>query len=120
MMVRRCVLSATLAFVVELLASLGAQADEQDGLGHLTGTNTPLWKNDRISFIGDSITMQGGFIRLMREAVGRSDHTNGLRFSSSSMDSTAGAWTRLSEGWHRRANKPLLDAAQEGQAQPWS
>jgi len=51
---------------------------EKSGLELLTGPDTPLRENDRISFIGDSITMQGGFIRLIREGIGRSDHTKDL------------------------------------------
>ena len=78
MMLRRCVLSTTMALTVGLLVPPGTQADVQNGLEHLIGADTPLRKNDRISFIGDSITMQGGFIRLMREAIGRSDHTKDL------------------------------------------
>lgn len=75
MMLRRCVLSTTMALTVGLLIPLVIHAAETSGLEQLVGADTPLRKNDRVSFIGDSITMQGGFIRLMREAIGRSDHT---------------------------------------------
>ena len=78
MELRRYALSTTMALAVGLLVPLGTQAEENSGLGLLTAANTPLRENERISFIGDSITMQGGFIRLMREAVGRSDHTKDL------------------------------------------
>ena len=74
----RYLLSATLAFAVGPLATLDARAEEENGLGLLTGADTPLRENERISFIGDSITMQGGFIRLMREAIGRSDPSKDL------------------------------------------
>jgi lysophospholipase L1-like esterase len=57
---------------------MDAQAEETNGLGLLTGADTPLRENERISFIGDSITMQGGFIRLMREAISKNDHTKAL------------------------------------------
>ena len=78
MMLLRFVLSTTMALTVGLLVPLVIQAGEKSGLEHLIGADTPLRKNDRISFIGDSITMQDGFIRLMREAIGRSDHTKDL------------------------------------------
>jgi lysophospholipase L1-like esterase len=44
----------------------------------LTGPDTPLRANERISFIGDSITMQGGFIDLLRQAFQKSSSTRGL------------------------------------------
>lgn len=76
--VRSYVLSTTIALAVGLLAPLGTQAEEKNGLELLMGADTLLRENERISCIGDSITMQGGFIRLMRDAIGRSDHTKDL------------------------------------------
>jgi lysophospholipase L1-like esterase len=78
MKLRRYALSTTMVLVVGLLAPLGTQAEENNGLGLLTGAETPLRENERISFIGDSITMQGGFIRLMREAIAQGDQTKDL------------------------------------------
>jgi len=78
MKLRRYALLATMVVVVGLLAPLRTQAEEKSGLGLLTGADTPLRENERISFIGDSITMQGGFIQLMREAIARSDQTKDL------------------------------------------
>ena len=75
---RRFALSITMVLTVGLLVPLGTQAEEKNGLGLLTAADTPLRENEHISFIGDSITMQGGFIRLMREASGQSDHTKDL------------------------------------------
>jgi lysophospholipase L1-like esterase len=75
---RRRFLSTTMALTVTLLLPRAADAELPDGLRVLTGPDTPLRENERICFIGDSITMQGGFIRLMREAIGRSDHTKDL------------------------------------------
>ena len=49
-----------------------------EGLRLLAGADTPLRENERISFIGDSITMQGGFIRRMQEALAESDHAKNL------------------------------------------
>lgn len=75
---RRFALSITMVLTVSLLMPVSVRAEGTRGLGLLTAANTPLRENDRISFIGDSITMQGGFIRLIREAIGRSDHTKDL------------------------------------------
>ena len=70
MKLRRYALSASMVLAVGLLVPLVTQAEEKNGLGLLTGADTPLREEDRFSFIGDSITMQGGYIRLMREATG--------------------------------------------------
>jgi lysophospholipase L1-like esterase len=78
MNLRSFAFSITLALAAGLLAPLGALAEEKSGLELLTGADTPLRENDRIGFIGDSITMQGGFIRLVREGIGQSDHTKNL------------------------------------------
>ena len=66
-----------MALVVSLLPQF-AEAEDTEGLRLLAGADTPLRENERISFIGDSITMQGGFIRRMQEALAQSDHTKNL------------------------------------------
>lgn len=48
------------------------------GLERLTAADTPLKKGDRISFFGDSVTMQGGYIQDLEKALKASEHTNSL------------------------------------------
>ena len=50
MKLRRYAVSTAMVFVVGLLAPLSTQAEEQNGLELLTGTDTPLREKDRISF----------------------------------------------------------------------
>ena len=44
----------------------------------LAGVRTPLRAGTKISFFGDSITMQGGYIEAIRKALGESSATKGL------------------------------------------
>ena len=48
------------------------------GLIRLTGPETPLKKNMRIAFFGDSITWQNAYIRKIEKALASSAHTNHL------------------------------------------
>lgn len=45
----------------------------------LVGAKSPLRQDEHISFFGDSITMQGGFTKMIGQAIKESDHTKGLR-----------------------------------------
>jgi lysophospholipase L1-like esterase len=45
------------------------QTDEQANLDALVGAESPLKSGEKIVFIGDSITMQGGFAELIAQAV---------------------------------------------------
>jgi lysophospholipase L1-like esterase len=59
-----------LAVAVALsLSNCEARAAESAGIQKLCGEGTPLRKEDRISFIGDSITMQGGYVDLLAKAL---------------------------------------------------
>jgi len=49
------------------------------GLSELTGEGTPLKAGQKIAIFGDSVTMQGGYIRMMRKALALSDHTKELK-----------------------------------------
>jgi lysophospholipase L1-like esterase len=62
--------------VLVLLASSAALGGE--ALARLTAEGTPLRKGERISFIGDSITMQGGFVRAIEKQLAASDATKDL------------------------------------------
>jgi lysophospholipase L1-like esterase len=48
------------------------------GLEKLIDSDTPLRENDRIAFFGDSVTMQGGYIREIEAAIQQSPHTKNL------------------------------------------
>lgn len=56
-------------FTLVLSSVIGAQAADAAALQKLCGEGTPLRKGDRISFVGDSITMQGGYVDLLAKAV---------------------------------------------------
>lgn len=48
------------------------------GLIKLIAKSTPLLKGDKIAFFGDSVTMQGGYIKMIGAALAESPHTRGL------------------------------------------
>jgi lysophospholipase L1-like esterase len=48
------------------------------GIEQLTAKNTPLRQGDSIAFFGDSVTMQGGYIDMMKKAVNESPNTKDL------------------------------------------
>lgn len=66
-----------IAMVVSF-AAYRVPAADTTGIQKLCGEGTPLRKGDRISFIGDSITMQGGYVNLMTRAVQASKATADL------------------------------------------
>lgn len=45
------------------------EATQPTDLDALVGADSPLQKNERIVFVGDSITMQGGFVELIDQAL---------------------------------------------------
>ena len=49
------------------------------GLKELTGDSTPLKAGQKIAIYGDSITMQGGYVKMMAKALALSDRTKGLK-----------------------------------------
>ncbi|MDP1559766.1 MAG: GDSL-type esterase/lipase family protein [Pirellulaceae bacterium] len=60
-----------IVFLLPLLSAVIAQeeATKPADLDALVGADSPLQKNERIVFVGDSITMQGGFVELIDQAV---------------------------------------------------
>ena len=52
---------------------------EATGRASLTGKDTPLKDGMKISFFGDSITMQGGYIRNIQKALKEGEGTKGMR-----------------------------------------
>ena len=48
------------------------------GLAKLVDAPTPLKADEKIAFFGDSITMQGGYIKLIGQAIKESDATKDL------------------------------------------
>ena len=116
MELRRSVLSPTMLLAAWMLMPLSVQAEGDRSLGLLTAADTPLREKERIGFIGDSITMQGGFIRLMREAIGQSDHTKDLSVQLFQHGLNGGRVDTIVEGvtpWGKQG--PLFQAARKGQ-----
>ncbi len=56
----------------------GVSESDNPGLARLIGEKTPLKPGMKIAFFGDSITMQGGYIRQMAAALASSPHTKEL------------------------------------------
>lgn len=51
------------------------------GRAHLTGQDTPLRDGMRIAFFGDSITMQGGYVRNIQKALKEGEGTKGMKIT---------------------------------------
>ncbi|HUT10395.1 MAG TPA: GDSL-type esterase/lipase family protein [Thermoguttaceae bacterium] len=67
--------------VISLVAAATVQpalAEELPGLTRLCGETTPLKAGTKIALFGDSITMQGGYIRTIKAALETSPHTKDL------------------------------------------
>ncbi|MBL8890080.1 MAG: hypothetical protein JNL67_08885 [Planctomycetaceae bacterium] len=60
-----------IVIALSLLSSVMAQEEvtKTANLDALVGADSPLQKNERIVFVGDSITMQGGFADLISQAL---------------------------------------------------
>lgn len=60
-----------IVIVLSFLSSVMAQEDvaKPANLDVLVGAGSPLKKHERIAFVGDSITMQGGFAELIAQAL---------------------------------------------------
>ncbi len=60
-----------IVIVLSLLSSVMAQEEvsKPANLDVLVGADSPLKKHERIAFVGDSITMQGGFAELIAQAL---------------------------------------------------
>jgi lysophospholipase L1-like esterase len=55
-----------------------APAETPAGVEQLTAADTPLRQGDSIAFFGDSVTMQGGYIDIMKKAIKESPNTKDL------------------------------------------
>lgn len=60
-----------IVILLSFLSSVMAQedVDKPANLDVLVGASSPLRKHERIAFVGDSITMQGGFAELIAKAL---------------------------------------------------
>eukprot|EP00824_Muranothrix_gubernata_P015340 TRINITY_DN318_c0_g1_i1.p1 TRINITY_DN318_c0_g1~~TRINITY_DN318_c0_g1_i1.p1 ORF type:complete len:316 (-),score=61.57 TRINITY_DN318_c0_g1_i1:28-921(-) len=67
-------------------------------LRELVGEDTPLQQNDRISFFGDSITWLGGYIGLLRDALGMSAFTSHLNVTLINRGINGGKVTDVRDG----------------------
>ena len=75
--------TSIIVIVLGLLCSLTSAEESKNqvksaGLTQLTAADTPLCKGDTIAFFGDSVTMQGGFIKHIDDALKQSGHTKDL------------------------------------------
>ncbi|MBL7223828.1 MAG: family 20 glycosylhydrolase [Candidatus Brocadiae bacterium] len=69
-----------------------------EGLELLTGPKTPLKAGMAVTFFGDSVTWQGGYIQAMHKALARSPHTRGLKVKLVKRGINGGKSTDLRDG----------------------
>ena len=77
-------LIAALCFTLAAQRGLGRSVEKDattlsPGLAKLTARDTPLRPGEKIAFFGDSVTMQGGYLRMIGAARGASENTKGLK-----------------------------------------
>ncbi len=79
---QRVVVAAICLLLLMTPWAVNAQSEpttyKEHGLGRLTAAESKLHSGEKIAFFGDSITMQGGYLQLMEQALKASDHASKL------------------------------------------